>query len=540
MQTHPEPLPAKLLGSSGWFRATGPHSKFLLPVILSGVLVHRPLTYLRQPLWLDEAWVATIRKASVADLLSLKSTSTTGFSFLVWLAPGPPEALRLIPLAAALTIPVVAYFVAFALTERMAPGSRRAISITVSFLITISPRLLERNDLKHYTFDALASLFCLLIITLKGVHISAVPFFRFVLVVSILFLISNISAFLIAAAFTALIVESMLLREWSLTWRLFRFFAGSTLVISMLYFVTIRPYVNKSLEGYWRGYFLPINPTLAVPKFWELFSGQARDLGFISGWILATVLVLFVLLPGIPRRHVHGTFLSTLMLISYIAASSKKYPAFDSRTSLYLLVTLAFYGSFVFTYALFLALPSVRSNRVTDIKGLGFGLLLLASSSILVGYSVNAGEALRPSTIQRQSMNEQVLGVLSRAHPGEAIVVNAHGSFGFCIYWPAHRCEFPNQPAFGTGFRAEVNVDPFKGFFAVSRDESSIRLALKQAIHYSRTQENTRFWVLRSHVNAAENQAWSRLFDELSLRVSPVDTGIEDLLLVELPAQPQT
>jgi hypothetical protein len=99
----------------------------LVAVLLVLATVSRRLGYLfSHSFWLDEGWVADSVRAPLHQLRLLTSSTPIGWTLLLRLVPevGPPERLRLLPIAFAVAAVVPAYRGGAEATGRRATRSR--------------------------------------------------------------------------------------------------------------------------------------------------------------------------------------------------------------------------------------------------------------------------------------------------------------------------------------------------------------------------------------------------------------------------------
>src|SRR5829696_6963946 len=127
----------------------------LAPLLAVAVLGRRPGYLLSHAFWLDEAWVAASVRAPLRQLPMVSSSTPIGWALLLRLVPdvGPPERLRLLPLAFAVAAVVAAYL----LDRRLG----RAQAVAAGLAAALAPSALRWPSLKQYTADAFVTLLLL-------------------------------------------------------------------------------------------------------------------------------------------------------------------------------------------------------------------------------------------------------------------------------------------------------------------------------------------------------------------------------------------
>jgi hypothetical protein len=142
------PTPPTGRGSRRW-RPLLPDAVVVVALLVGFGLAHDLSSYLADPYWLDEAWVALSVRASWSDLPYITSSTPLGFSALLRLVPDQ-DALRLVPLVFnALTV-----VAGYALGRLVRVGNRlesMIVGVVCAGFVLLLPAQQVRHDLKQYT-----------------------------------------------------------------------------------------------------------------------------------------------------------------------------------------------------------------------------------------------------------------------------------------------------------------------------------------------------------------------------------------------------
>jgi hypothetical protein len=124
----------------------------LLPL---AVVAHRPGYLFSHSFWLDEGWVADSVRAPFHQLRLLTSSTPVGWTLLLRLVPdvGPPERLRVLPLAFGVLSVVAAYL----LGRRLG----RVAAVAAGLAAALAPTALSNHSLKQYSADVFVTLLLL-------------------------------------------------------------------------------------------------------------------------------------------------------------------------------------------------------------------------------------------------------------------------------------------------------------------------------------------------------------------------------------------
>ena len=110
------------------------------------------------------------------------------------------------------------------------------------------------------------------------------------------------------------------------------------------------------------------------------------------------------------------------------------------------------------------------------------------------------------------------------------VLVNESANFGFSYYWPHGHITFHHDDS-GQGFGTEVaGVD---AVYVPTRDYRDVLAGLREALdRWRRAGAGSRLFIVRSHLNPDEDQAWRRAFAALELDPSVLNAGTDPLLVL--------
>ena len=486
------------------------------------LLLHSPSYLLTTPFWLDEAWVAVASKAPFDRLLVVTSSTPLGWTLTMLMVPGGGEQrYRMLPLAAA----VGSVLVAFLLARDLGWADRThayVAGVAAAVAAAVVPVALLRNDLKQYTGDAFfAVLLMWLLVRLEQRWTRA----RLVVLVAASVVgsfVSTTSLFVTAALFIALIGTSLVGRNRT---RIVESVVAATaagfgtLTIAVLF---ILPNANDNLSGYWADWFLSLaeGSVELGGTVWQ----RLADLSPLMGFAWPVVLVLLTLV-GIASMALRGrpaaaTTFPLLWLEMLVLGLLGRYPFLDQRTSHFLLVLT------IVVVAIGVADIAFRLAAMRQVLGVVF---LVAAAVV---YFAGVGEYVGRPTIPDEDVRSQVRYIEQNLGAGDTILVSVLGGYGFAYYWDLEDPVFFDTTKFATGFGVGYQDDDI--IIASGRSFEEVDNALGRAIDQStKPQSSGRLWLVRTHINGTEDAAWTRALDERALEFELIDTGIEQLTLIE-------
>ncbi|HVD15766.1 MAG TPA: hypothetical protein VNK73_15155 [Actinomycetota bacterium] len=409
----------------------------LVAVLLVLATVSRRLGYLlSHSFWLDEGWVADSVRAPFHQLRMLTSSTPIGWTSLLRLVPeiGPPERLRLLPIAFAVAAVVPAYL----LGRRL--GRVQAVAAGVA--AAIAPSAIANDDLKQYTGDVFVTLLLLWL----GARVEADwtgperrgPWRLLVLCVACAaaVLVSHAAVFASAAVFGALALRCLAERRWGRLRQVLGLGLVAGAVEAAVFLVFLSVGDNAAMQRYWGYAFVPVSegPGRAVSFVATRLAETLGRAGF-GPWALAVVLALGGL-AALWRGRLPATALAVPVLLAelVVAGAAHRYPFLDERTSLF--VTVLF----------------------TVCAGLGVGALVawsfrrpatvpvgLAAAGLAAALLVPASREAVRRPMPGSTLRQQVAFVLENRRPGDVVLVGRNASFAFAYYWPDRPTFTPTQ-----------------------------------------------------------------------------------------------
>ncbi|MDT4986939.1 MAG: hypothetical protein QOI74_1033, partial [Micromonosporaceae bacterium] len=212
------------------------------------------------------------------------------------------------------------------------------------------------------------------------------------------------------------------------------------------------------------------------------------------------------------------------------AGVGRVYPLLDLRTSHFLLVT----GAVTVAVGLVGTVTSATRLSARAPRPVVAGLRVVFVAAAVAGFAAaNRGRLDRavPPGDARENVRAQVRYVAAHRRPGDAILVNLSGQYGFGYYWSADRPEFVKGGVQATGWY--VRYPPGRRIvIAAGRDPASVAAALARA--RGLVTGGGRLWLVRSHVNADESRAWREALAGEAVR--SVAVGVEPVALITPPA----
>jgi hypothetical protein len=388
---------------------------------VAAVVARRPGHLLSHAFWLDEAWVADSVRAPLRQLGLLSSSTPVGWTLLLRLVPdlGPPERLRLLPVAFAVAAVVAAYL----LGRRLG----RAQAVAAGLAAALAPSALSYLSLKQYTADAFVTLLLLWL----GARLASGWNRRRLLWLCLAcvptVLVSHVTVFVSTAVLGALALCVLVERRWDrLAW-LVPLGLGVAGVQAAAYLAFAAQGDNPAIRRVWAADFVPLGDGMGpAASFVATRTTEALGrLGFGS-WPLAAAVVacgLAALWRG--RLPVVVVAVGLLAAELMVAGALHRYPFLDARTSLFFTTLLTVCG------AIGIGSVAAWSARRLATVPLGAAVVLGACALLLPAARASALHPMPASTIR-----QQVAYVLAHRQPGDTVVVGAAASFGFGYYWP--------------------------------------------------------------------------------------------------------
>ena len=496
-------LPARV--TAALRRRLSPESAVVLVMAALVAAVHDVGYLLSQPYWLDEAWVASVARFPLHDLPRLTSATPIGWSAIIAVVPlGSNELGRLVPLAFAGGTVAVAYWFARLLGWRRTDVAVGA-GLLAAFAMLLLPALLVRDDLKQYTADAFFALLALATLSRLERAWSRRTLAALSVAVWGGMLFSHPTAFVGIACFLALVVVQLARREWRRLAEAAVAGAATAVLMGAVYKAFDARNVVKSLTDYWRPYYLPLSKGISASShFITVRLGQLEPYFGLGTIWLALPLVIAGLVT-IARLGHAVTALAVALLWPELAAASavKRYPFLDLRTSTFLIAVTTLVAAVGVAGICALVRPYWRGT-------LAVALALLAA----IPFAVHSAQDVRSHKIPFEDARDQVRYVARNADPHDVIVVNNASNRAFVYYAPFGGAQAAPDSYEAIGYLGYYPDRP-RIVMAVTSDYQAVSFALHQAVVLARTSPGARIWLVRSHENRGEIQAWrSALRDE--------------------------
>jgi hypothetical protein len=461
-------------------RRSGPWADavLLLPLLTVGVVARRPGYLLSHAFWLDEAWVADSVRAPLRQLALLSSSTPVGWTLLLRLVPdvGPPERLRLLPVAFAAAAVVAAYV----LGRRLG----RTQAVAAGLAAALAPSALGYLSLKQYTADAFVTLLLLWLGARVASDWSVRRLAWLCLACVPAVLVSHVTVFVSTAVLGALGLCALGGRRWDrLAW-LAPLGLGAAGVQAVVYLGFAAGGDNAAMQRVWAADFIPLDHGLGpAASFAAARATEALGRVGFGPWPLAAAVVA-VGLAALWRGRLPVVVVAVVLLGAelVVAGAVDRYPFLDERTSLFFTTLLTVCG------AVGVGATVAWSARRLPTLPLGLAVAVGAAALLLPAARTSALHPMPASTIR-----QQVAYVLAHRRPGDTVVVGAAASFGFGYYWP-ERPTF--TPATGrTAVRFQVDYPGRDDLVLVHQrlEPAAILQGMRQAAARSRS---GRVWVV--------------------------------------------
>jgi hypothetical protein len=413
-------------------------------------IARRPGYLLSHSLWLDEGWVADSVRAPLSQIRMLTSSTPIGWTLLLRLVPhlGPPERLRLLPLA----FGVAAVVAAWCLGRML--GRVQAVAAAAG--AALAPSSLANHNLKQYSADVLVTLALLALGARLEARWSRGRLLALCLLCPPALLVSHVTVFVSAALLGALALLALLERDRARLAATLALGAATALVEGVLYATLASPGNNAGMQSFWAATFVPLHEG---PWRAAAFVGGRLSLALGQVGLGPPLLAAALVACGVAvlwRAGLRATALAVPLLAALLvlAAAARRYPLLDERTSLFFTTLLTVLGCLaigqVAAWALRVRPRLPASGRRAR---LAVATAAIAGAALLL-VPAAARAAAKPSP--GSSIGQQVSYVLDHRQPGDTVVVGWAASFPFAYYWPG-RLRFSPET---NGSAVLFQVDP--------------------------------------------------------------------------------
>ena len=401
----------------------------------------RPGYLFSHDLWLDEGWVADSVRAPLGQIRMMTSSTPLGWTWLLRLVPhiGPPERLRVLPLAFGVAAVAAAWLLGRTL------GRPQALAAALA--AALAPSSLANHNLKQYSADVFVTLLLLALAARLEARWSPGRLAVLCLICVPALLVSHAAVLVSMAVLLALAAKALLTRDrLRLAWTV-GLGAMTALVEGAAYLLLAAPGDNAALRAVWAPLFVPLGggPGHAAAFVATRFELALRQVGFGPPLLAAALVCAGVVVLWRARLQATAAAVPLLAAVLVTAAAAGRYPLLDQRTSLFFTSLLNVVGALAVGQAVAWAWrrPATLALGLAAIAGAG---------ALLVPAARSATAEASPAT----SIGKQVRYVLGHRQPGDAIVVGWAASFSFAYYWP-------EQPRFSpatNGSAVLFQVDP--------------------------------------------------------------------------------
>jgi hypothetical protein len=491
--------------------------EFCLPVAvgLSVLLVHDVPYLLSHSFWIDEAWVADSVRAPIGLTPSLASSTPVGWTLLLRLVPvGGPERLRLVPLAFAMLAAAAGY-----LFGRELHLTRFATGLLTGAAALLSPAMLVRDDLKQYTAEAFACLVVWVLVARAENEWRIRRLAAIAATASIGMLFAETVIVVGVAAMGGLALECLFTRQYRRLVDVAGASAGMLAVSFTIYQTVVRPQVTRTLSAFWDPYYLPARSPAAAQSLIHLRLEQlAPYMGFGSlavdgAGALAGIAALIWL-----RRFALAAMFPVMLLIVIIGGVARRYPFGDLRTSTFWLVVV----------------PVLMAVAVAAIGRLAAAAdrrapLAVAAAALAVWVPMTDAY-IRSHDIPDEDVRAEVVYLEAHFRPGDVVIVNYGGSFGFAYY-------YSRQPSFPAGHGPDGHLVAYPALPWIVVMFTPPVLDMVDALARARAEiaaeppdARGRIWIVRSHASPHEISLWSQ--ELAGDRVTTIRVGPDPILLL--------
>jgi uncharacterized membrane protein YoaK (UPF0700 family) len=464
------------------------------------ILARRPRYLLSQGFWLDEGWVADSVRAPLGQLRLLTSSTPIGWTLLLRLIPevGPPERLRLLPLAFA----VVGVVAAYLLARRLG----RVQAVAAGLAVALAPSALHNHSLKQYSADVCVTLVLLWLAARLQAGWSRGRLVALCLACVSGALVSHVTLFASVAVLGALAVLTLAERRWDRLGWIVLAAAGVALIQAAAYLLFAAAGDNQAMQQAWAGRFIPLDSGLGpAAAFAARRSAEALARVGFGVWPLAAALAAAGLVTfWRARLRVVPIAVGLLAAELLVAGAAHRYPFLEERTSVFFTTLLTVCGA--------VAVGAVAAWSVRRPLTIPLGIAMVVAAAGLLMPAARAG-ALHP--LPTSTVRQQVAHVLAHRHPGDVVVVGWAASYEFGYYWPDRPTFVPTTS--GSTILFEVTYPERRELILVTpwRSAVAINRALQEAASRS---TSGRVWVVLAEAGD-QDPSWGTAMRRVGLVV---------------------
>jgi hypothetical protein len=498
---------------------------FVVASVIATIIVHPVHRILSHPYWLDEAWVGVLTKAPLSRLPRLSSSSPLGFVALLKLVPGSGlQRARLVVLAFSSLTVVMAYVLTRSLSWPSRAGARFAAIVT-ALVVMLVPVSLLRNDLKQYTCDAFCALAVLAVGAWADRETRRARLWWLVVTAVIAAPFSSTSAFVSVAVFAGLMASALLARNLRRALEVAAAGAVTAIGLSAYFVAAVVPNLSEKLKAYWAGQYLRGSPQHMLHATWIRLARLDVELAMpVLVFVVLFALGIAVLVKL--RAHALAVAFPFLWVEMAMMGRLRRYPFLDLRTSHFLLV-----ASFVVVaIGAVGVVQTIAQVRVPRFPFVSTGVAVIAGGIMATLFATGFARHIDRLYIPGEDVRTPTLTLARERATRDVIVVNSTGNFGFSYYWPHGHVAFYADNS-GQGFHAEAAG--VGAIYARGRTYPAVLSVLRQGVdRWRRAGPGARLFIVRTHVNKDEVEAWHRAFVELGVKPQISEGGSEPLLVL--------
>jgi len=489
----------------------------LVAVVAIGTLVHPIGPMLDRPYWRDETWVAALSRARFGQIGGLNGSTPTGFVMLVKLVPdGWQQGGRLVALA----FTALGVAAAFVLVRRLAWPSAtvaRAAGTAAALVVALAPATVQRNDLKQYTADACCAL--ILLAVADAVDRSRRPGAVWWLALALLavFPFSTVALFTGLAVFAGVGGRRLATRDGvGIAHAAGAGVVGCGLAAGWTATV-ILPAQPESLRDYWASTYLTGSFGDVLSTAWSRLEAVAPRMGLAAPLVVGLLVVGVVVLARLGSTAI--AIAVPVLVVEIIGLGvAERYPFLDVRTSHFLFIVVLVTATI--GAAGLVAALATRQRAVA----------IVVAVVALGAYAAQARPFVGKLWITEEDVRTQTERVAEVLRPGDVVVVGRGADYGFVYYWPDGRIAFRTADG-PTGFRARLRDVP--ALYAPDTGRRAVVDAMIDAVALRDAgPPGARIFVVRSHFEPPEAQAWADAFAALGLEPRTLTGGDEPLIVV--------
>jgi hypothetical protein len=498
-------------------------------LVLLFFVVHNVPQYVGAPYWLDESWVALAPRFGLGHLMQSTSSTPVGWTLLLWLLP--LDYLRVVPLAfQLLQLPV-----AYVLGRRLGWSEGRQgvlAGLASGAVVLLMPFQQTRHDLKQYTADAAVALVLLALASWTESGWSRRRLAVIVFAVPVGMLVSHTTAVVGACVFAGLVLAPLVRRQWRRTGEAVVAGLAALVLIAAVYLGLSSGADTGGMRDFWAAY-MP-SPAQLPQYLSDRIEGLLPLFG-LPGLVLATLVVAGVTTIAVRGRPATAITVGVLPVAMVVFGVAKIYPLLDNRTSNFLMtVTAAVAGIGAAGGALGAAELGRRvlgPQRRLAVAAAAVALFVaLFAAAKVEWYRFDGSEPDVPATTAVAAEDVRSATEYVRAHrgPGDVVVVNFLGRYGFAVYSPERHVvqrPYPNTVGWMPEFPDQPDV-----LFA-DQDEKVMREALDKALDLAAAHgPDAQVWLIRNHVLENEAVLWRTVLADY--RVKLITGGVEPVATV--------